>query len=100
MKGDKKNLSVLSLVKKDLCGGKQDRFVYFKNQYFHEPRFIANPNGVREDDGMLLSLVLDGNVGRSYVGLFDAKDLSVVSKAWLPTATPFTLHGHFFENEV
>ena len=35
MRSDKKNLAALSLIKKDLCGGKRDKFVYLKNHYFH-----------------------------------------------------------------
>ncbi len=66
---------------------------YRFNHYPTEPIFI--PNGIYEDDGYIASVVLDGNVGKSYLIILDAHDLSIVSESYLDTYIPFTCHGFY-----
>ena len=61
-----------------------------------EPIFIPNPNATKEDDGILLSVILDGEKGLSYLGVFDAGTLTLRSKSYVPMSLPFNLHGQFF----
>lgn len=58
-----------------------------------EPIFVADPNGTAEDDGVLLSVVLDGIKGKSYLLCLDARDLSELGRANVDGAVGFGFHG-------
>ncbi|KAF2749408.1 carotenoid oxygenase [Sporormia fimetaria CBS 119925] len=58
-----------------------------------EPIFVPDPNGEAEDDGVILSVVLDGLEGKSYLLCLDARDLSEKGKAEMDQAMAFTFHG-------
>lgn len=60
-----------------------------------EAIFIADPNGKNEDDGVLLTVVLDGYVERSYLLVLRAKDLSEMGRAEVPGPVAFGFHGAF-----
>ena len=62
-----------------------------------EPVFIPRPDGTAEDDGVLLSVVLDTNAGRSFLLALDAATLEEVARAGLPHHVPLGIHGQFFE---
>ena len=49
-----------------------------------EPRFIANPNGVDEDDGIILTTVYDFKRCRSSVVVIDAKTMKTLQEYKLP----------------
>lgn len=51
-----------------------------------------------EDDGVLLSVVLDAAASRSFLLVLDAADLSERARAPLPHALPFGFHGQFFRD--
>jgi carotenoid cleavage dioxygenase-like enzyme len=63
--------------------------------YPGEPVFVANPDGVEEDDGVLLSVVLDAGAGSSFVLVLDAGDLHELARAGVPHHIPFGFHGQF-----
>lgn len=58
-----------------------------------EPIFVANPDGTDEDDGVLLSVVLDGTHGKSYLLCLDARNLSELGRANVNGAIGFGFHG-------
>lgn len=58
-----------------------------------EPIFVADPEGKAEDDGTLLSVVLDGTTGKSYMLCLDAKDLSEKGRAEMEGPMSFGFHG-------
>ncbi|MBO9534957.1 MAG: carotenoid oxygenase family protein [Solirubrobacteraceae bacterium] len=60
-----------------------------------EPVFVATPGGAAEDDGVLLSLVLDGRAERSMLLVLDAADLSELARATISRAVPPGFHGNF-----
>ncbi|KAH6644728.1 carotenoid oxygenase [Boeremia exigua] len=60
-----------------------------------EPIFIADPNGKAEDDGVLLTVVLDGFVERSYLLVLNARDLMELGRAEVPGPVAFGFHGAF-----
>jgi carotenoid cleavage dioxygenase-like enzyme len=60
-----------------------------------EPVFVARPGGSDEDDGVLLSVVLDTNAAASYVLVLDARTLEEHARALLPHHVPFGFHGIF-----
>lgn len=63
--------------------------------YPGEPVFVAEPGGKREDDGVLLSLVLDGEAGSSYLLVLDAATLDELARARVPHHIPFGFHGQY-----
>jgi carotenoid cleavage dioxygenase-like enzyme len=60
-----------------------------------EPVFVARPDAEREDDGALLSVVLDGRTGRSFLLVLDAATLEELARAEVPHHIPFGFHGQF-----
>jgi carotenoid cleavage dioxygenase-like enzyme len=63
--------------------------------YAGEPVFVARPDGEREDDGALLSIVLDSSAESSFLLVLDAADLSELARARVPHHIPFSFHGQF-----
>jgi beta,beta-carotene 9',10'-dioxygenase len=63
--------------------------------YPGEPVFVAAPGGEREDDGVLLSVVLDTASASSFLLVLDAQDLSEIARADAPQRVPFGFHGDF-----
>jgi carotenoid cleavage dioxygenase-like enzyme len=61
-----------------------------------EPVFVARPGAEAEDDGVLLSLVLDVERERSSLLVLDAAGLEEVASAETPHHIPFGFHGQFF----
>jgi torulene dioxygenase len=58
-----------------------------------KPLFVADPAREGEDDGVALSVVLDGVSGRSYLLVLDAKSWVEVGRAKVPGAVGFEFHG-------
>jgi beta,beta-carotene 9',10'-dioxygenase len=63
--------------------------------YAGEPVFVGRPGAEREDDGVLLSVVLDASAGNSFLLVLDAADLSERARAEVPHHIPFGFHGQF-----
>jgi carotenoid cleavage dioxygenase-like enzyme len=63
--------------------------------YPGEPVFVARPQADHEDDGVLLSVVLDARAGTSFMLVLDAGDLSELARAEVPHHIPFSFHGQF-----
>lgn len=66
--------------------------------YPGEPVFTPTPDSGAEDDGVVLSLVLDGAAGQSFLLVLDAGDFSELARIHLPHAVPFGFHGLFLAN--
>lgn len=60
-----------------------------------EPVFVARPDAAGEGDGVLLSVVLDGAAGSSFLLVLDAATLSEVGRAGVPHHVPFGFHGQY-----
>jgi len=59
-----------------------------------EPLFIADPARPDEEDGgVLLTVVLDGTQGKSYLLVLDAKDLTELGRANVDGVVGFGFHG-------
>ncbi len=63
--------------------------------YPGEPVFVARPQAEDEDEGVLLSVVLDGDAGSSFLLVLDAADLNELARAEVPHHIPFSFHGQF-----
>ncbi|KAK6332152.1 hypothetical protein TWF718_002686 [Orbilia javanica] len=64
-----------------------------------EPIFVANPDGKDEDDGALLTIVLDGHSEKSYLLVLNAKDMTELARAEVGTVVPFGFHGTYVGND-
>lgn len=60
-----------------------------------EPVFVAAPEAKDEDDGVLLSIVLDSARESSYLLVLDAATLAERARASVPERIPFGFHGQF-----
>lgn len=71
-----------------------------------EPIFIATPknkldsnlNSEIEDNGILLSVVLDTKNKNSFLLILDASTMREIARAQVPQNIPFCLHGNFYAN--
>lgn len=67
------------------------------NAYPGEAVFVPNPDGSAEDDGVLLSVVLDVAHEHSYLLVLDAANMTEVARATVPHHIPFGFHGQFYD---
>ncbi|RRO19233.1 carotenoid oxygenase family protein [Saccharopolyspora rhizosphaerae] len=82
------------LVKIDTTDGSSLSW-YEPDQHPSEPVFVSRPGADREDDGVLLSVVLDVQRGRSALLVLDAGTLRPLARAAVPHHIPYQLHGQF-----
>ena len=62
-----------------------------------EPVFVPSPRpGRAEDEGVLLSVVLDARGVDSYLLVLDAQTLAELARARAPHTIPFGFHGQYF----
>jgi len=66
-----------------------------KGSFPGEPVFVAAPEADDEDEGVLLSVVLDGRTGNSFLLVLDARSLDEMARAEVPHHIPFGFHGQF-----
>ncbi|HSK50549.1 MAG TPA: carotenoid oxygenase family protein [Solirubrobacterales bacterium] len=85
------------LVKVDVGDGAATTW-WEPGSYPGEPVFVPTPQPDRaEDDGVLLSVVLDGRSASSYLLVLDAATMDEVGRARVPHHIPFGFHGPYFE---
>jgi carotenoid cleavage dioxygenase-like enzyme len=65
--------------------------------YPGEPVFVARPDASAEEEGVVLSVVLDPDADRSFLLVLDAASFDERARATVPHAIPFGFHGQFFE---
>ena len=92
---DHKDFLHMAVVKKDVCSG-NDKYWFSPNKYYNEAWFEPRPGAVEEDDGVLILPIFDKITQKTNFTIFDAKDLTVINNAPLPTSNPFGTHGRFF----
>jgi len=84
------------LVKVDIMERRSK--VWFENDcYPGEPVFVPRPDGIAEDDGIILSVVLDSKKGNSFLLILDAKSFEEIARAEAPHHIPFGFHGEYFD---
>jgi len=67
-----------------------------KHCYPSEPVFALKPGAKNEDEGVLLSMVLDSDAKNTFLLILDARDLREIARATVPEILPFSFHGNFF----
>ncbi|KAF9987441.1 hypothetical protein BGZ75_000598 [Mortierella antarctica] len=65
-----------------------------------EPVFVPTPNATKEDDGVLLSIVLDGRRRTGFLLILNAQTLEEMARADMPEGNiaPHNFHGVFVPN--
>ena len=84
------------LVKVDVVGDDSSTW-YEPGCYPGEPVFVAAREGRSEDDGVILSVVLDSPAARSFLLVLDAGSFEELARAEAPQRIPFGFHGQFFD---
>jgi carotenoid cleavage dioxygenase-like enzyme len=67
--------------------------------YPGEPVFVPRPDGTQEDEGAVLSVVLDPDAARSFLLVLDAASFEERARAPVPHALPFGFHGQFVDGD-
>ena len=100
------------------AGGRKDRPEGFYNQLLRfdlgrkqvrrwfedgccpgEPVFVRRPDGINRNDGVVLSVVLNGFRERSFLLVLDAETFAEIGRATAPHEIPFGFHGEFYCRE-
>lgn len=68
-----------------------------ENCYPGEPVFVAAPNARTEDEGVILSVVLNAEKSNSFLLVLDAQSFHEIARAEVPHHLPFDFHGQYFE---
>jgi carotenoid cleavage dioxygenase-like enzyme len=63
--------------------------------YPGEPIFVREPGAEAEDGGVVLSVVLDSEAGRSFLLVLDAGSFEELARAEAPHHIPFGFHGEY-----
>lgn len=65
--------------------------------YPGEPVFISSLNATKEDEGVIISVVLNAKKGNSFMLILDAGSFAEVARAEVPHHIPFGFHGQFYK---
>jgi beta,beta-carotene 9',10'-dioxygenase len=84
-----------NLVKLDLDRGTASSWQE-EGCYPGEPVFVAAPGAANEDDGVILSVVLDTRKAASFLLILDAATFGELARAEVPHPIPFGFHGNHF----
>lgn len=68
-----------------------------RGTYITEAVFVPRPGATSEDDGVVITLALDGAEKKSVLLILDGKTLKELARAYVPQVIPFTVHSKFFE---
>jgi carotenoid cleavage dioxygenase-like enzyme len=83
------------LVKIDVQTG--DSFSWIEqNCQPGEPVFVPRPGAKEEDDGVVMSIVLDSNSGKSFLLILDSRTFKEIARALVPHHIPFGIHGQYY----
>ncbi len=69
-----------------------------ENTFPGEPIFVPHPSAKTEDDGVLLTVFLDGKTGKSFMHIMDARSFTELARINLSQHIPFGFHGQFYNN--
>jgi beta,beta-carotene 9',10'-dioxygenase len=81
-----------TIVKIDVTSGET---LTWRDGYPGEPVYVGRPGREEEDDGVLLSVVLEPDRGSSSMVVLDAATLTELARARVPHHIPFGFHGQF-----
>ncbi|MBF6650311.1 carotenoid oxygenase family protein [Methylobacter sp. BlB1] len=84
------------LVKLDL-EGRQHASWHRNGCYPGEPVFVSAPDALKEDDGIILSVVLDARKETSFLLILTASGYEELARVEAPHAIPFGFHGNYLK---
>jgi beta-carotene 15,15'-monooxygenase len=87
------------VVKVDVETGRVVEFADGDN-HFGEPLFVPRPGGDAEDDGVVLTVMLDVAAEHSWLVVLDGQSFDERARAAVPHAIPFDFHGRFLPELV
>jgi carotenoid cleavage dioxygenase-like enzyme len=87
------------LLKIDILHHKVSRW-YERACYPSEPIFVLQPNSEQEDEGVILSVVLDGNQGNYFLLILDGHSFVEIARTKVSNPIPFGLHGQYFQKQA
>ena len=83
-----------AIMKLDRESGERQLWSAAPTGFPGEPIFVPHPNGTKEDEGWVISLVYDAATHRSYVAIIDAQNINkVIAKLHLKHHIPHGFHG-------
>jgi len=83
----------MAIIKNDVCKERRAAEWAVRGHFPTEPKFIPRPNATEEDDGVIVSVVLDGTAQSSYLLVLDAKSLHPLESFDVGRRVPSSLHG-------
>lgn len=83
------------LVKADLERGESAEWSD-NGRFPGEPVFVAGPDAAAEDEGVILSVVLDAKQQKSFLLVLDGRSFQELARAQVPQHIPFGFHGQFY----
>lgn len=86
------------LIKLDLQSG-QCKTWFEEGHYPGEPVFIPKPNSQQEDEGVVVSIVLDTHRVYSFLLVLNAQTFEEITRLQMPYVMPFGFHGTFFARQ-
>ena len=94
------NAPLQAILKLDLQTGKRELHSFAVSGYVSEPIFVSKPNGIREDEGWILTLVYDGSRHRSDLVILDGANIqgNPVARLHLQHHIPYGLHGSWTDS--
>lgn len=75
--------------------------VYNDNKtYVNEPIFVGNPDGIKEDDGLIMAEAMDSTTNSSFLLILNANDMKEVARIQpsVIKTIPFGFHGRYYAN--
>jgi carotenoid cleavage dioxygenase len=86
------------IVKYDTATGAATEYFYGDHEVSGEHAFAPDPDGAAEDDGWLLSFVIDRTTERTDLAIIDARDVAAgpVARVHLPRRVPIGFHANWF----
>lgn len=69
------------------------------NTFAGEPVFVENPNPDSEDDGVVLSVMIDADNEKSFLVVLDAESFEEMARVEVPHVIPNGFHGQFYSDE-
>jgi carotenoid cleavage dioxygenase-like enzyme len=88
-----------NLLKINLETGEAISFRERDSCYYSEPIFVSDPNGVSEDDGVLLCQRYDGRKDSSSLLVICAKSMTLLAEAVTGIRNPMDFHGMYLKDD-
>ena len=95
----------MAIIKRNVCNTSAPLLKWFRTNHFpSEPTMVPRPNATREDDGVVLTAVWDGDRMANYLVIIDAHTMSTLATLYCEEdwshLMSFGIHGKFVQRDV